>query len=182
MHDVAVTMRLDRDLQTDEAFEYACWRQVVREFFNDRSHAEADQMFVELWQHFGTPSNWRLFPDAAPTIAELKRRGYQVGIASNFDERLITICQGHLALADVSPIFVSSQVGWSKPAAGFYRQIERLTGIPAQQILLVGDDYDNDVLAPAELGWQTRWLCRSSNTAEPSQIRSLAEILAQLPR
>lgn len=181
MRDVAVTLRLQREMQTDEAFEYDCWRQVVREYFNDYSHAEADQMFVELWQHFGTASNWQLFPDVAPTIAELKRRGYQVGIASNFDERLITICRGHLALADVDPVFVSSQLGWSKPAFAFYRQIEQITGISPQRILFVGDDYDNDVLAPAQLGWQTRWLCRSSSTAEPGQIRSLLEILDQLP-
>jgi HAD superfamily hydrolase (TIGR01549 family) len=181
MHQVAVTLRLARDLETDEAFEYECWQQVVRSYFADRSRAEADQMFGELWQHFAAASNWRLFPDAAPTIAELQRRGFPIGIASNFDERLITICRGHPALADINPIFVSSQLGWSKPAAGFYQQIERRTGILPEKILLIGDDCDSDYLAPRRLGWQTRWLCRNSAEAAPDQIRSLGEILSELP-
>ena len=46
-----------------------------------------------LWDSFGRPENWRLFPDVQEVLAELRTRGYQLGIVSNWDSRLITICE-----------------------------------------------------------------------------------------
>lgn len=182
MHDVAITLRMDREGQTDEAFEFECWRQVVRNYFEDRSHAEADEMFVELWQHFARASNWRLFPDVEPTIAELKRRGYRLGIASNFDGRLLEICRDLPPLDTLDPIFVSSQVGWSKPYPNFYAEIERITQLPPERIFMVGDDCGSDQVFPRGRGWQACWLCRiAESSTAGTNIRSLTEILDQLP-
>lgn len=137
--------------------------------------------FRELWDHFADPRHWRVFDDVAPTFAELRRRGFQIGIASNFDARLQPICAAYPELAGVEPIFVSSAIGWVKPATGFYREIERLTGLTAEQIAIVGDDQENDVLVPRQLGWQAWWLQRLCPADSERPLRSLTDLLTLAP-
>lgn len=177
MKQITDTLRRDRQGRTDEAFEYEFWRQVVRIYFADYSLSDVDQLFDELWRHFAIASHWRVFPDVPPTISELQRRGYRVGIASNFDARLLEVCQGHPVLAGIDAVFISSQLGWVKPAPGFYEQIERTTGLSPERILLVGDDYENDVQAPRHRGWRACWLRRTSRTQDEPALRSLTDLL-----
>jgi putative hydrolase of the HAD superfamily len=165
--------------RTSEEYELNRWSRVVRGVL-ELDAVRGEIIFTKLWQHFGEPWHWKLFPDVEPTITELRRRGYRVGIASNFDQRLLNVCRGHAGLADIEPIFVSSQVGWSKPAPQFYRQIESATNLAPEKILLVGDDWENDVVAPQELGWQARWLDRSGTRWRGSPIKSLLELLDEL--
>lgn len=137
-------------------------------------------IFPALWQHFAEPQHWRLFDDVQPTIEGLLERDYRLGIASNFDQRLLSICRGHEGLAALDPIFISSQVGWSKPSPQFYRQIETITGLAPEQIMFVGDDWENDVNAPRNLGWQTRWLIRRETVPGVDQVGKLTDLLTEL--
>ncbi len=172
--------RRDSAGRTNEAGEYTFWQTVVRTVFKELKSPEVDKLFVDLWQHFAEPRHWQVFPDVAPTFTELRRRGFQIGIASNFDDRLLQICAGHPELAAIEPVFVSSRVGWVKPAVGFYREIERITNLPPESIWLIGDDYENDVQVPGELGWQTRWLKRAAAADPATHLSSLTDLLRQL--
>jgi putative hydrolase of the HAD superfamily len=167
--------------QTDEPREFEYWRTVVRDVFAELSPAAAEAAFQELWQHFSRVEHWRVFDDVAPTLAVLRDRGFRCGIASNFDERLRGICTSHPVLASLDPLFVSSGVGWSKPAAGFYAAIEQRTGLLPEQILLVGDDRENDVTAPQQRGWQARWLDRRRSAPTDEALASLTDLLDELP-
>jgi putative hydrolase of the HAD superfamily len=174
----ALACRQEKNGRTDEAGEYMFWQTVVQTVFEELKPPAVDEAFSELWQHFAEPQHWRVFPDVAPTFAELRRRGFRVGIASNFDNRLLKICSGQPELANVDRIFVSSCVGWVKPAAGFYREIERITQLAPEQIALVGDDYENDVGAPRNLGWQTWWLQRTGPADSTTHLSTLTDLLA----
>jgi putative hydrolase of the HAD superfamily len=168
----------DQAGRTSEEWELERWFLIVRHVFAEAGDVIGEMIFTRLWQHFAEPNHWRVFPDVEPTITDLRRRGYQIGIASNFDQRLLSICRGHECLAKIEPIFVSSQVGWSKPASQFYKQIESITGLPPERIMLVGDDYENDVGAPRERRWQVIWLRRSPLPIKEGSISSLVELLA----
>jgi putative hydrolase of the HAD superfamily len=167
--------------QTDEPREVEYWRTVVRDVLAELTPAAAEAAFRALWQHFARAEHWRVFDDVAPTLAGLRDRGYRCGIASNFDERLRGICAAHPVLAQFEPLFVSSSVGWSKPVAGFYASIEQRTGLLPQQLLLVGDDWENDVTAPQSRGWQARWLDRSARGSTAESISTLTDLLDELP-
>ena len=69
----------------------------------------------------------QLVPGAA-TVAEVMRNpravGYVLGIASNFDSRLRTICRDHPPLHECRQIFVSSEIGYPKPELQYYRSVE----------------------------------------------------------
>lgn len=179
MREVEVENR-HRSGRMDEAFEYECWRQVVRQVFN--TSVDADKLFVALWQYFAEPKHWKLFPDVVPTINELMRRGYRLGIASNFDARLLRICRELPPLDVLDPIFVSSQVGWAKPARSFYTEIERVMQLSSERILIVGDNLIHDYHVPKYCGWQAQWLKRNGEAAKSGEwIPSLAELLDLLP-
>jgi putative hydrolase of the HAD superfamily len=59
-----------------------------------------------------------------------------------------------LTLAD--HVFASSELGWRKPAAEFFREVERRLGRRAEELVLVGDDPVLDIAAARQAGWEAR--------------------------
>ncbi len=153
---------IDRRVQggrTSEAREIERWRGIVADVFGGGPHGEA--IFADLWDHFARPANWRLFEDAAVAFRQLADQGLIIGIASNFDHRLDSICRRMPPLDDCRHLFVSSRVGWRKPSPQFFATIERELGLEAAELLLVGDDVENDYHAARAAGWQALLVKRS---------------------
>lgn len=152
---VAEQDRLDEQrnqFRTSETRERDRWRWIVSRVFHETSRAS--EVFDALWEHFSSASSWTInnaITDAWPT---LQKSGLRLGVASNFDERLRGICRDTPALAVCDNVFVSSIVGWRKPALEFFRTIEGQLKLAAHEILLVGDDPRNDVEAAKRAGWQ----------------------------
>jgi putative hydrolase of the HAD superfamily len=160
---------------TNESKERERWRLIVSHVMNDVPDA-CETIFEHLWEHFAQPQHWRLYDDVAETLSELRRRGFQLGIASNFDARLTGIVDGHLALKPFEAVFVSSKVGYTKPDARFFRAIEKRLGIDPAQIALVGDDEVSDVQGATAAGWRAVRLDRDSKTPRSGTIHSLLEL------
>jgi putative hydrolase of the HAD superfamily len=162
---------------TGEARELERWQTIVGEVFSDVHDASA--IFSELWQHFAEPRHWRLFEDVAETWQALAERGVTLGIGSNFDRRLRQVCAGLPPLDQCDRIFVSSEMGFRKPAVDFFRQVEISLKLAADQILLVGDDWSSDYLAAQSAGWKAVFLDRCSRQRRQAEaISSLGELLA----
>ena len=166
---------------TSDELERERWGRIVYDVFDDVDDPER-RMLEELWQHFGRAASWRLFQDVAPAWQELQSRGYIVGIASNFDSRLKTICRGLPPLDACRQIFVSSEVGYPKPEPQFYKAVEKHLGLPPEQILLIGDDLEADVTAPRAGGWRSIWLRRDRQQSSTEWICSLSEPAGSLSR
>jgi len=161
---------------TSEANELARWRRIVAAIFPDVTPAAADSLFDSLWQHFAQPTSWRPFPDVEPALRQLQQRGLQLGIASNFDGRLLEIAAKMPELAPCDQVFVSSQVGFSKPDPRLFAAVAAQLEVLPAEILLVGDDWLADIQGARAAGWQAVYLDRRSVTAstEPA-ISSLRE-------
>jgi len=163
-------------LPTSEPSERIRWQQIVGTVFDDVPD-RCGELFEQLWQHFADPQHWRLFDDVAPVLKQLHGRGHKLGIASNFDGRLRQIVAGHPPLAACQPIFVSSEVGFTKPDPRFFAAIaQQLAAAPAE-ILLIGDDETADVVAARAAGWRARLLCRNNNTFHEDPLPSLHPLL-----
>jgi putative hydrolase of the HAD superfamily len=163
---------------TSEALELARWRRIVAAVFGDLPTADLDGLFESLWQHFAQPRHWRLYADVAPTLQRLGQAGWQLGIASNFDGRLLEIAAKMPELSVCERLFVSSQVGFSKPDPRFFSNIAEQLAVPPAHILLVGDDWIADCRGARAAGWQAIWLNRNV-TAESTLpgITSLPQLL-----
>lgn len=168
---------------TDEHREHQRWACIIREVFPEVGDQAA--LLDMLWNHFAQPTSWRLYDDVADCWTTLRRRGLTLGLASNFDARLHAIWQ-ELVLDDAeTPVFASSELGHRKPHAAFFATIERSLALPPERLLLVGDDWENDILGGRAAGWQTVLVDRNSPSAhdyESPRLRSLAELVPWLDR
>jgi putative hydrolase of the HAD superfamily len=155
------------------------WARVVGEVFRELPLSH-ETLLDALWTHFAQPTAWRLFDDAAPTIEELRARGWRLGIASNFDERLVGVCQGHAALAGLE-LFWSSDIGYSKPHPQFFTRVAKRLGLAPREILLVGDDFAADLQGARAAGWQAIHLNRDGRAqATDDSACSLRELTIRL--
>lgn len=175
-------------LPTNEELEQQRWREVVALVFDE---LDVDQgLFQTLWNHFADPRHWSLFPDVAATWHELSARGYALGIASNFDRRLVEICRHLAPLDNCRHLFISTQLGFSKPDLRYFRNVESRLSLQPADILLVGDSWQNDVESSQRCGWQACWINRQNDEMcfnmdvrpgkQDCEIHNLSELLERI--
>jgi putative hydrolase of the HAD superfamily len=167
----------DSNGATSQDRERRRWQAIVAEVFDDVEQPE--QLFEALWRHFARAEHWRLFDDVPRACQRLEEAGLLVGIASNFDARLESIVADMPRLTPCRErVFVSSRLGCRKPCVEFFRAIERSMGLRAEQLLLVGDDLDNDYCGARAADWQAVLLVRDG--AAPAEIEHWITSLEEL--
>lgn len=94
-------------------------------------------------------ADWQLYPETRPVLEALRRRGYRLGLVSNWD------ASGPDTLARVGldrwlePALFSALEGVAKPDPEIFRRAARRIGVPPERILYVGDNFHDD--APGAL-------------------------------
>lgn len=165
---------------TNESAERERWREIVGRVLPDVTDPES--CFNELWDHFGRPRSWRCFEDV-PIVRQLHEAGLQVTIASNFDSRLNSVCDGMPELAWVETRVISSEVGFQKPSHQFFEALLTTVNRHPHEVLFVGDDLENDVMGPKQAGINAIHLNRQHELNKPlatDSIASLRELVALL--
>jgi putative hydrolase of the HAD superfamily len=169
---------------TDETIERGRWRQIVAAALavgtaEGLDTASFSAVFDRLWQHFAEPAAWTVFEEVPGTLDRLRSRGYRLAVASNFDERLRRILHGKTfggrALADrFDEVFISSEVGWSKPQPEFYDAVfRRLQVDDPSRVLMIGDTPEADVHAAEAAGWAARLLVRGRSETLTTLLNDL---------
>jgi putative hydrolase of the HAD superfamily len=156
--------QLDREQghATGPARELARWRAIVAEVLPEVPDLEG--CFAALYAYYAQPQAWVPTPGAEPMLARLRQRGLRLGLATNFDARLMQVLAGHRWLERLDFIVTSEAVGWSKPARAFFARVVELAGCPAELTLQVGDDPVNDVQGAIAAGLQARLVGPSGAT------------------
>jgi putative hydrolase of the HAD superfamily len=176
----AAQERLDgmRGHRTDEGRELERWQQIVGEVIDDCEDPRG--CFQAIYDHFALPSAWRCDADAAAVIAGIKARGLVVGMASNFDHRLRPIVAGLLDLAGLDHLWISSEIGWKKPAIGFFSEVRRTLAMGPGEVLFVGDDRMNDYRGALAAGMSALLFDPRGRSDLPNdrRIARLAKLLA----
>ena len=165
---------------TCEERERLRWQVIVRTVLDDVSSADA--CFPELFSQFGQPSAWRCFPEVEETLGTLRRSGFRLAVSSNFDARLHPVMDGLPALRPIELRIVSSQVGHRKPSVRFYESLLAAAECSPAEMVIVGDDRQNDVEAAEAAGIAALQIDRSDRGGHNSALRSLAEIIERLHR
>jgi HAD superfamily hydrolase (TIGR01549 family) len=105
-----------------------------------------------------------LRPVAAQIVSEALEEGYQVAVATNplFPARAI---EHRLAWAglpvdryDFAVITSYENMHATKPHLAYYEEILARMGAAAGQTLMVGDDWENDIVPASTLGVHTYWI------------------------
>lgn len=136
---------------TNRTRERDRWRAIVTEVFD--AAPQSDAIFTDLWAHFGRPDAWRPISAGRDLVRAARDAGLTVALASNFDERLFEIATVIEPLSWADHVFASSELGWRKPSAEFFRTVERRLGYSPHELVLVGDDPELDIAAGRRAGW-----------------------------
>jgi putative hydrolase of the HAD superfamily len=182
----AFTLEEEQDhaagLRTGEEREVARWRAIVAAVLDDVSDPES--CFQELYAHFAGAGAWRCESGTREVLAALAARGYEVGIASNFDHRLRGVASGLPELRPARHLVISSEVGWRKPAQAFFAAVCAAVGREPAEVLFVGDDLANDYEGARSAGLRAVLFDPRTRAPlpRPERIPHLRDVLALLPQ
>jgi FMN phosphatase YigB (HAD superfamily) len=123
-----------------------------------------------------------LHADALPCLTALRAQGLRLGAAGNMRAHHEEFLRPHVD-------FVGSSERWGveKPHAGFFAQVVEDAGVPAEEILYVGDRVDKDVVPARAAGLRAVRIRRGAHAQVESPdgtvtIESLAELPEALQR
>lgn len=148
--------------------------------------SEAVSIAREVYDEFGRPERWALYPDVRPTFERLQAAGLRLGIISNWDSRLARLLNG-LGLDDVLDDIVSSaDVGLHKPDPRIFELACDRLGVQPGEAAHVGDHHYADYLGASALGMRAVLIDRHGVEADHgvAPIQSLDDLdeLLQLPK
>ncbi len=168
---------------TSDAVTKQWWFDFNARLFRRLGLSEGLERFVEiLWDLFGRPENWRPYPEVNEVLAELRLRGYRLGVVSNWDSRLLPICDGIGISHQVDFVLASAMVGVEKPDPRIFQVALDRAGVSSDRAIHVGDDYEADIQGAGGAGIRAVHLVRDGGgRANGSSIRTLTELLQILP-
>ena len=165
------------------------WRDITRRIY-DRLPAlrgiRFDAWFETLYRRFGEPEVWRFYDDVESVLRALRARGLTLGVVSNWDTRLKSICDGLGLSRLVDFIVISAEVGVRKPDPGIFRMALERAGVRPHEAIHVGDLPEEDAEGARRAGVTPVLIDRRRRITPaivPSDVRvvtSLAELLPLL--
>ena len=153
------------------------WKDIVHRVFNDVGMVQNfDQFFDEVYEKFRDAQGWVLFPETLEVLEELKRRGFRLGVISNFDTRIYSVMNS-LGIRDFfDAITLSSETGFSKPDREIFDAAVAAIGLPASQILFVGDSLEDDVEAGLRAGLRAVLIDRTGRHSARNHLERIASL------
>jgi putative hydrolase of the HAD superfamily len=140
-----------------------------------------DDYFEEVFDAFGGPAYWTLYPETLGVLKGLKEQGYELGIVSNFDSRLFNVLRG-LGLAELfDTVTISSLAHAAKPAPRIFQLALDKHAMEAEDAVHVGDSRRDDVEGARKAGLQAVLLERESQLVPAAAHIPTIRSLEQLP-
>ena len=167
-----------RSAHSSQRNEKRWWREIVQKVFIVFGKIQRfDAFFEELYALFAEPEVWRLYPDVLPVLRKLRDSQVRMGIVSNWDLRLLTLTRKMGVDPYMDFVLASALVGSAKPDPAIFLQALNKSGCQAQDVVHVGDRYDDDVVGARQAGIRPLLLCRKGARVKGVEtIRSLTEI------
>lgn len=154
------------------------WCSLVDEVFAGLTPTPPSQTFFpELYAEFARAAAWQLFEDSLPVLEALAAEGIDLGIISNWDERLRPLLRDLRLDRYFSCIVISCEAGFAKPSPVVFEEALRQLGRPAANVLHVGDGLQEDFAGATSAGLAALHLRRDAPSQE-LQIQSLRELPA----
>ena len=158
------------------------WKDIVYAVFNDVGMIDNfDHFFDEVYETFRDSQGWILFPETLDVLKELKSRQLKLGVISNFDSRIYTVMESLRIRHFFDAVVLSSETGFSKPDREIFEAALDAIGLPASDILFVGDSLEDDFKAGIQAGLTSVLLDRNGRHADQKhlqRISSLTEVLS----
>ncbi|MFA5168293.1 MAG: HAD-IA family hydrolase [Candidatus Omnitrophota bacterium] len=171
---------------SDEKIEKEFWRRIVTAIFKDFKGLKAfDPFFDELHDLFAEPGVWKLYPEVEEVLRSLKEQEFILGMVSNWDSRLLKLCEGLGINRYFDFKVISAVFGAAKPSPKIFEEALKKANVPAGEAVHVGDSLEDDVRGAHLAGVRAIWLDRSDRHATLTKdhqnfvtvIRNLRELI-----
>lgn len=133
---------------------------------NGVAEAQSEAAHERVVEVFESAETYRVFDEVPQFLEDLRELGVQIGVISNWSERLPLLFE-RLELAEhVDFVIASADIRAEKPAReAFGRGLFR-AGVPAEECLHIGDHPQRDVGGALASGLRAALLMRPGSTAE----------------
>lgn len=140
-----------------------------------QDHAEEISSYLaENWQN---PKVWPITPGAVEVLTELKKRGYKLGVVSNWDGLLPGVLEAVGLASYFDYVAASALEGVAKPDPQIFRVVLHKLGVAPQEAVHIGDSPDD--VAGAEAAGVTPLLF-DPYRQNPQAIHDLREVLERV--
>lgn len=156
------------------------WFEIVRQSFREEGGELPPEFFPAVYRRFADPEVWIVFGDVLHTLEELAARDLKLAIISNWDERLIPLLTALGLRQYFEGVFVSCNVGFTKPSPVIFEHAVRWLKVRPGETLHVGDSEHEDVRGARTCRMQSLWLRRGKTVDGPDQISTLKALLPLL--
>lgn len=162
------------------------WRGVVQDVFRRVGMIRKfDDYFEEIFRAFAGIRGWELYPETREALQSLRKAGFILGVISNFDSRILTVCTDLEIFEYLDSIQISSREGAAKPDPQIFRKALQHHGLLPREAVHVGDSLEDDVRGAGEAGLIPIYLMRDQDPDKPEgvvSIHNLTEILSWVKR
>lgn len=141
--------------------------------------------WLEAWE--AKRLEWLAYPFVPGLLKELGRRGYRLGVISNWDPSARPILK-RLGILDFFEVTViSSEVGVTKPDRKIFEVALEKASVSSEKCLYVGDNYYDDAVGASTVGMEYKIINRFGNFGveeldKSILIRDVTELLPCLEK
>ncbi len=169
------------DYRASDERDRKMWKEFLRRLYDDIDQLQDlnfDDWFQQVFNRFGKPKTFELYEETLETLATLRKDGYHVGVVSNWDSRLISICEGLGVDEHVDFILPSAVAGYRKPSSKIFEQALEKAEVQPDEAMHIGDKELDDYRGARSVGLTPVLLDRNNQQREQNQniISSLDEV------
>jgi putative hydrolase of the HAD superfamily len=157
------------------------WQQIVDQVFEGLGATPPSRtFFAEIYERFAQADVWRIYDDVPAALDQLAAQGLRLAIISNWDERLRALLANLGLDVRFEIIVVSCEVGHAKPRREIFDEAARRLGLPAGQILHVGDSAEMDLQGARAAGFAAVQILRGASEPGVDWVRLLVELAGRV--
>lgn len=165
--------------------QFTWWQEIAAQSFQQAGvfHQFSDfpSFFAKLYAHFATATPWFIYPDVQPALNHWRSVGIELGIISNFDQRLYLVLKA-LGLAQFfTSVTLSTEVGFAKPEPQIFATGLNKHQCTAASAWYIGDSWVDDYQGAKAAGLTAFWLQRDAEAAKTETISTLTVLLPTSP-
>ncbi|WP_332696399.1 HAD family hydrolase [Halalkalibacter lacteus] len=127
--------------------------------FNIPIDTEKAAIFHETY--VAEQKNITLFPEVEELLNALYKKGKQLGILTNGEEKHQAMKIKQLGLSRWVPAektFISGTIGHAKPKREVFDFIEEKIELDQTKTVYIGDNFEKDIIGAKQAGWQAVWM------------------------